>query len=268
MSSAHAALAGRRILVAEDDPLMQFMLGDVLEEAGIVVTLAGDGAAAVTQAQEAAPAYDWVLMDAVMPRMDGLEATRQLRADARTAGLCIIGLSGNDDAASRAASRAAGMNDFLAKPVDPAQLLDCLREWLGRPATPSMATAETAAAAAATPAFDLTRLDELGNGDSVRIKKYADHFLTALHASAGELLQALADNRLDTLAGLAHRMKSTARWVGAVQLGDIFAAVEQAAKAGRAENLPALLDACRTAGADFSLHLQDHLERLNTGAPR
>lgn len=264
MNDSQRPLAGCRILVAEDDPLMQFVLGDVLEGAGIAVTLATDGEQAVVLASGGR--YDWVLMDSLMPRMGGIEATRRLRAAADTATLCIIGLSGNDDAASRAACRDAGMNDFLAKPVDPDVLLERLRHWHGRANIPAGAAAQ-AAPADASPGIDLAQLDTLGQGDPARTKKYAEHFLGALAAGHLQLTQSLAAGEFDAVAGGAHRLKSAARWVGARQLGDLFAAIEQAARGGRGDGIPALLENSRTAGADFSACLRRHLESLSTGAP-
>jgi CheY-like chemotaxis protein len=262
MSDPQRPLAGRRILVAEDDPLMQFVLGELLEEAGIEVTLADDGAAAVVHAHEGH--YHWVLMDVLMPRMDGLVATRHLRSTADTARLCIIGLSGNDDPDSRRTCSDAGMSDFLAKPVDPEQLFERLDYWLDRPhgALPTGTAAVAADSIAA--AMDFTRLDELSQGDAVRAHKYAAHFLTALEAGHTVMAQELADGDLIRLAGEAHRLKSSARWVGALHLGEILAAIEQAAKAGQLDMLPALLDNGRTAGADFSGSLQRYLDQLSS----
>ncbi len=264
-----SALAGCRALVAEDDPVLQLLLTETLAEVGIDPVLATDGHQAVALAR--AQPFDWVLMDVFMPGMDGLEATRRLRATDATARLCIIGLSGNDDAPSRAACRAAGMSDFLAKPIDTEALLERLHGWLGRPheaataAAPQATEAGTDGAAAA--AIDLSRLDALCSGDAERTRKYAGHFLAAVEAGHTAMAQALAAGELDRLQGEAHRLKSSARWVGALGLGDLFAAVEAAARSGDRDRLPPLLADCRRAGADFSDRLQRHLaQTAATGA--
>lgn len=268
-----SALAGCRALVAEDDPVLQLLLTETLAEVGIDPVLATDGHQALALAR--AQRFDWVLMDVFMPGMDGLEATRRLRATDTTARLCIIGLSGNDDAPSRAACRAAGMSDFLAKPLDTQALLERLHGWLGRPheaatataAAPQATEAGTAGAGAAAAAIDLSRLDALGSGDAERTRKYAGHFLAAVEAGHTAMAQALAAGELDRLRGEAHRLKSSARWVGALGLGDLFAAVEAAARSGDRDRLPPLLADCRLAGADFSDRLQRHLaQTAATGA--
>ena len=68
-----------------------------------------------------------------MPNLDGLSATRQLRADPRTATLCVVALTSTNDIAARAACWEAGMSDFQFKPIEPDTLHDCLLHWLDRP---------------------------------------------------------------------------------------------------------------------------------------
>ncbi len=120
--------AGARILLAEDDPVTQEVMVELLRPLGIVVDVAGDGLRAVELAQ--ANAYDLVLMDMQMPRLDGLEATRELRRGSRNAGVPIVALTANAFREDRARCLAAGMSDFLAKPAEPRQLFELLLHWL------------------------------------------------------------------------------------------------------------------------------------------
>ncbi|MDX9995125.1 MAG: response regulator [Rhodocyclaceae bacterium] len=266
MTTPPSSLAGCRVLVAEDDSLLQLLLSHILGEAGIDVTLAADGLQALALAGR--QRFDWVLMDVFMPGMDGLEATRRLRADAETAAVCIIGLSGNDDRDSLDACRAAGMSDFLAKPVDTEILLERLRYWLGRPHDAAAFGEEADDRVPRTPAIDLARLDQLADGDAERARAHAGHFLAALETGQAAMAQALATGELDRLGGEAHRLKSSARWVGALYLGDRFAALEAAARAGDRDRLPSLLENCRLAGADFSDCLQRHLAQASAAGAR
>ena len=112
--------AGRRILVCEDEALNQYVLQEMLATLGFSVVLAGDGAEAVTQA--ATGAFDLILMDMQMPVMDGVTATRRLRTLTATQKTPIIALTANAYASDRKACLDAGMNDFVSKPIDPAQL--------------------------------------------------------------------------------------------------------------------------------------------------
>jgi len=124
-----AALQGRRVLLAEDHPLNQMVAVDLLEQAGMQVAVAGDGALALERAREGV--WDLILMDMQMPVMDGLAATRAIRALPGAAGAVpIIAMTANVLAADREACLTAGMVDFIGKPIAPAPLFDTLRRWL------------------------------------------------------------------------------------------------------------------------------------------
>jgi len=123
---AAPALHGRRVLVAEDNPVNMLIVGAMLRRLGAEVLEADDGAKAVALAREHAGSLHAVLMDLHMPVVDGLAATRELRADARTAALRIFALSAAVLEHERAQAGAAGMNGFVAKPVVEGELLRAL----------------------------------------------------------------------------------------------------------------------------------------------
>jgi CheY-like chemotaxis protein/nitrogen-specific signal transduction histidine kinase len=117
--------ASLRILCAEDNPFGRMVLNAILAELGHSVDYAGTGEAVVKAVQSGG--YDLVLMDVTLPGLDGLQATRRIRVlPGRAAEVPIIGISGrsSDDDARRA--RAAGMTDYLVKPVSPAALINAL----------------------------------------------------------------------------------------------------------------------------------------------
>ena len=128
---AEAALrgrhAGQRILLAEDNPINQEVAVELLRAAGLVVETADNGARAVELV--ASRAYDLVLMDVQMPEMDGLDATRAIRQRVGGA-LPIVAMTANAFGEDRDACIAAGMNDHVAKPVDPQRLYETLLRWL------------------------------------------------------------------------------------------------------------------------------------------
>jgi CheY-like chemotaxis protein len=121
-------IPGRRILLVEDNALNQEVATELLLDMGFEVDLAEDGVVAVAQATQ--QGYDLILMDLQMPRMDGLEATQRIRQLAAHAQTPIVAMTANAFAEDRAAAVAAGMNDHLAKPVDPDLLSHVLATWL------------------------------------------------------------------------------------------------------------------------------------------
>jgi hypothetical protein len=115
-----ATHAGKRVLVAEDEPVNSEIAAYLLEEAGFVVDLAEDGVQALEMA--AAQAYDLVIMDMQMPRMSGLDATRALRQMPQYAHVPIVAMTANAFVEDRVRCLEAGMNGFVTKPM-PARVL-------------------------------------------------------------------------------------------------------------------------------------------------
>ena len=117
-----------RVLIVEDDRVNQHVIRLMLENLGLQSTVIDNGESAVELATR--KLWDVVLMDCQMPGMDGYEATRRIRARLNGQRLPIIALTANAMAEDRAACSAAGMDDFLAKPVRRAELHACLEKWL------------------------------------------------------------------------------------------------------------------------------------------
>ena len=125
-----ADFQGRRILVVDDDLRNLLSITPLLEGWNLHVTGAGDGEEALEALAEEAP-FDLVLMDIMMPGIDGLETTRRLRASERRRALPVIALSAKAAPEDRTECLKAGADDFLAKPVGPEDLLQALRRVLG-----------------------------------------------------------------------------------------------------------------------------------------
>jgi CheY-like chemotaxis protein len=132
--SRDAALEGRRILVVEDDVRNVFALTSALEPRGAVVQIARNGREALhaleLSAQGDAPPIDLVLMDVMMPEMDGLTATREIRKRRQLKSLPVITLTAKAMKNDQEQCLQAGANDYMAKPLDVEKLLSLIRVWM------------------------------------------------------------------------------------------------------------------------------------------
>ena len=119
---------GACVLVVEDEPIGREVASNLLEEIGLSVDLADDGCQAVELARQ--KTYDLILMDMQMPRMNGVEAAQAIRSDSQNRNTPILALTANAFEEDRLICLKAGMNDHIAKPIDPENLLERLLHWL------------------------------------------------------------------------------------------------------------------------------------------
>ena len=131
-----AVLEGRRILIVEDDVRNVYSLTNVLEPRGALVEIARNGKEALEALEQASTdpsrAVDLVLMDVMMPVMDGLTATREMRKDPRWKTLPVLMLTAKAMPDDQERCMAAGANDYMAKPLDVDKLLSLVRVWMPR----------------------------------------------------------------------------------------------------------------------------------------
>lgn len=129
VDGTESTLAGKKVLLADDDMRNVFSISALMEEQGIDVLTAADGKEALEILQQH-PNLDLVLMDIMMPEMDGYEAMKHIRADVRFQQLPVIALTAKAMAGDRQKCIEAGASDYIAKPVDNIKLLSLLRVWL------------------------------------------------------------------------------------------------------------------------------------------
>jgi two-component system sensor histidine kinase/response regulator len=121
-------IRGANVLLVEDNEINQQVAKEILEGAGLIITLAADGQEGVNAVKE--KNYDAVLMDVQMPIMDGYTATREIRKDERFKDLPIIAMTAHAMAGDEEKSLEAGMSDHVAKPIDPDKLFSTLQKWI------------------------------------------------------------------------------------------------------------------------------------------
>ena len=291
-----SALRGATVLLVEDNELNRELATELLERLGLVVETASDGAQAVQKVRERP--YDGVLMDMQMPVMDGLTATQEIRRLPGRSGLPIIALTANALSGDRDQCLAAGMDDYLSKPVDPIVLQDTLARWV-RPWATGAGAADTAGATGAPPprAAVPAPADEpaptpSAPGPAPAPKPPVDLVLPGVDVALG-LGRSLGDmdlyvamlgmfcsserdfpQRLDAMLEaddwpqaerMVHDLKGATAWIGAVTLRDQVAALEQLVK-GRVER--ARIDAARAeVSAALGLLIDGIVARLPAGAP-
>ena len=256
-------LNGVSILLVEDNVLNQEVAAAFLEDWGCKVSLAGDGAQALHLVQE--NGYDLVLMDMQMPLMDGLEATRAIRAIERLARLPIVAMTANAMPRDRERCLEAGMNDHLSKPIDPERLLKVILQMVSRAPLPEN---EPQALPLPRPRIEIEGIDT-GSGMN-RVLHNADLYQSMLrrfveHAGefAVESEKALHQQDWPVLERLAHTLKSTALLIGADEVShaavSLEAAIHEQAGADRIGELTlSARDAVNKAAAAIRAWLDQH----------
>ncbi|WP_162914559.1 PAS-domain containing protein [Desertibaculum subflavum] len=224
-ASGGAALRPLRVLVAEDNEINQVLVRKLLERAGHVVALAGNGAEAVAAARESR--FDLILMDVQMPVVDGLEATRQIRdLGGSAARVPIIALTANALVGDRERYLAAGMDDHVPKPIDAARLFAAMAHAVDAPAGAAPGAAQQAAGA--LPVLDRGRLDEIR--DVLDRRAFDDliaSLLPSLTAAVATVVAANASRDAGAVAAAAHSLKGVAGNFGVLRLADIAERIER-----------------------------------------
>ena len=246
---------GAQALLAEDNEANQMVATELLGRLGIALDVARNGREAIAMAEAAPTKYEAILMDMQMPELDGLAATRALRADPRFTTVPIIAMTANAMKVDLDACLAAGMNDHITKPIDRKALLATLRRWLkARPAVPSPAVAMQApqhvpASPAASVANTATAGEEAPALEGIDVSGTLRR-LGVDRASLERMLLRFADGQREIVEALrtavvtgdgatatrhAHSIAGAAGNLGADALRSAAKALEQAGREGRTD---------------------------------
>ncbi|CAN5693949.1 hypothetical protein BH11PSE7_BH11PSE7_16200 [soil metagenome] len=283
-----AALMGAHILLVEDNAFNREIAIDFLAMVGATAVSAENGQEAI-DALIREPAFDAVLMDVQMPVMDGMRATRLIRANPAIARLPIIAMTANAATEDRVRCLDAGMDDFLTKPVLPerlyATLVHCMtaratqaslqatRQVLAKTQSPAAALDTLMAAPVllpagnvpVTPAIDLSILLAAVSGDEARFRRYAGMYAQAIPETLAELETAVTRGDQAELAKLGHRMKPGASMVGALGLSELCRALEKTAREASAGETAALVAQITLKLLEISAEIETRLS--STSAP-
>jgi PAS domain S-box-containing protein len=248
-----AAQTGCLILLAEDNATNRDVMQEQLRLLGYTCEVAEDGAVALQMWQRDPIRYALLLSDCHMPHLDGFGLTATIRqAEPQGTHLPIIAITANAMQGEAQRCRERGMDDYLSKPLRMQELAGVLDRWLPLPSGPAGSAPVAAVAAAATdadantdadatadtnaakepPAWNPATLTELVGDNPGLHKRLLEAFLLNAEKQVAEITASAATRDTSTLAGVAHTLKSAARSVGALALGELCQSLESAGRAG------------------------------------
>ena len=239
-----SSLAGRRVLMVEDNEFNRQVLEGILQHFGIEVDVAVDGLDGVECFQMGSP-YDAILMDVHLPGLDGFACTRAIRALPNGAQVPIIAVTANMLPTTAAECRAAGMNDYMVKPLEPEALHRLLSYWILRKnplppvKTPLPATDLADALPAALPGIDLAKAAPWAHGSTRALAKLLARMLAHCGNDPQTLAQHIVAGKLDAAAQLTHDLMGAAATVGASALVAAAQQLDHALRAGQPDSPPA-----------------------------
>lgn len=215
---APAVVNGARILVAENNFSDQLTAAKLLKNTGAILSIANNGQEAIDLLAKGD--FDCVLMDVQMPVMDGLEATRLIRANHDLARLPVIAMMANTSGDNRYNCLAAGINDFIEKPFKPHVFYNVIAKWL------TTAPYDAAACNKGATLIDLSVLAELFGGNKQKMREFALKFLASMRLEMTKLEAALRRNDLTALSALGHHISGPSGLVGAKEFAGLCRTLE------------------------------------------
>lgn len=242
----YSSLGKKKILVVEDMELNQFIARHIMESWGFEVSMANNGNQAISMIKQ--NDYDLVLMDIQMPEMNGVVATKHIRkmSDPVKARLPIIALTGNSLNTDSEKYLAAGMNDYLSKPLSEAKLFQVIAANLknNKISKINMKTNEFIEPAPVSnlKLYDLSTIIEISGGDEEFVQTMITLFIDTVPSNLKDLNAALKNKNWDMLSKMAHKLKSTLDSMGIHTIGYDIRTVEQNAKTRESlDNIPAFV---------------------------
>jgi two-component system sensor histidine kinase/response regulator len=243
-----ADIRGAHILLVDDNSINQEVATEFLRDVGMSVEVASNGRECLN-ALHCRP-YDLVLMDIQMPVMDGLEATRRIRQNKRFKDLPVIAMTAHAMTGDREKSLAAGMNDHITKPIDPAKLYQALKKWIGKKQaeTPGRESAPESLGSASgdlplplLPGIDQQEALKILNHKTSLFVRMLYDFLKNYSSLPTTLRELSAAGDWAEIQRKAHAIKGVAGYIGSAPLVNAAAALEEALRNDQREQAVHLL---------------------------
>ena len=260
-----ALFEGFRILVAEDNSMNQKLIGRILKDWGCHYDIAQDGLEALDLLEQ--NSYDLILMDLHMPRLDGCEATEQLRNKTGNPNQHkpIIALTAAALLDEKNRVLEAGMNEFVSKPFSPKMLREVMLKYLISPSVkePKLSQAEGKQISSFnSDKLDLSYLKELSGGDGIFIREILETFIRETPTDLSRLEEASHKQDLEQLQKIAHRLRSSLQMLGLEQARQLAADLEQNSRAQNLTNSLELSQALKQALEQGKIQAANQLAQL------
>jgi signal transduction histidine kinase/HPt (histidine-containing phosphotransfer) domain-containing protein len=258
-----------RILIVDDNAINQKVALRILQQLGYQPEVAGNGREALDRLDR--QPFDFIFMDVMMPEMDGLEATRLLRKRQMIGGyvnyqsrIIIVAMTAHAMQGDREKCIAAGMDDYLAKPVRPKDVRDMIERWGGKIMQEAKTPSDTPAAnAAMEPPVDMDRMTDLTDGNADSLRELVEMFLKQTHKQFAQIEAAIREGKADDVRRVAHSCAGASATLGMTRLVPKLRELE---KLGASGALTGADKICEDAGREYG-RIQEFLKAQPDLAP-
>jgi signal transduction histidine kinase/ActR/RegA family two-component response regulator/HPt (histidine-containing phosphotransfer) domain-containing protein len=249
-----------KILLCDDNSINQKVAARILAQLGYKPEIAGNGVEALAAIDK--NPYDLVFMDLMMPEMDGLTATRNIRerqknpaANPNYAGrILIIAMTAHAQQSDKENCLASGMDDYLAKPIRPADVRGMIEKW-GAPTNVEAENIsapapkiETPAALAEEPPVDMSRMNDLTGGDTTSLRELVDMYYKQTTTQMAQIEAAVREGNATQVRHVAHSCKGSSATLGMTHLAKLMLALEKMGVEGKLTDAPKV---CEDAAAEY-----------------
>ncbi len=242
-----------RILVVDDNEINQKVAVRILQQFGYQSQVAGNGREAISAIEH--DPFDFILMDVMMPEIDGLEATRIIRRRQMTgehenfrSRIIVVAMTAHAMQGDREKCIGAGMDDYLSKPVRPKDVREMIEKWAGKVAVDSNRPAPAVHAATEDAPVDMARMNDLTDGNLDNLCELVEMYFVQTQKQFGQLREAIRDGKADPVRRVAHSCAGASATMG---MTHIVPMLRQLEKLGASGTLTGAEPICDTAVGEF-----------------